>query len=145
MSDVLWNTFGGTVAVTEELVLPPVLLRSCQPGLISFDPSGFNKRDYLFVDFFHSHNELLVCHLLIIWYGELNEYVPLYFSKHWPKGWSLGRKYFNSVASCSLGDSGFDKKIGYVGRSLKHIHWWVFMVVAYFEFLRHILRSNTGV
>lgn len=43
---------------------------------------------------------------------------------------SEGRKYFNSVASCSLVDSGFDKKIGYVGSSLKHTPWWFLIVVA---------------
>lgn len=60
---------------------------------------------------------------------------------------SSGRKYFNSVASCSLVDSGFDKKIGCVGSSLKHIHWFLnlfLMVVAYFEFLGGILSSNTA-
>lgn len=35
---------------------------------------------------------------------------------------SWGRKYYNAVASCSLVDSGLDKKIGYVGSSLEHIH-----------------------
>lgn len=35
---------------------------------------------------------------------------------------SLGKRYFNSVASCSLVDSGFDKEIGFVGSSLKHVH-----------------------
>lgn len=34
---------------------------------------------------------------------------------------ALGRKDFNSVASCSMVDSGFDKKIGDVGSSLKHV------------------------
>lgn len=58
----------------------------------------------------------------------------------------MGRKYFNSVASCSLADSGFDKKSGCVG-SLKHLkkNNKIVMVVPYFEFLGSILSSSIWV